>query len=126
MTEIARDVSFSESDVQAWCDQSESANQLYLDETVASDSPFGERIVPAAMILDRVSGLVDQYGETRGKRAVLSNIVASRYRDPIPVGKTVTMMVMESGEDQKFTYLDYAVRVDDELASHGSLSVLLV
>lgn len=125
MTEVQRTVTFDEDMVRAWCDQAGDSNQIHLDEQAAADSTFGQRIVPGVMVLDQVSGLLWQYGEVEGKTTILANLVACRFRDPIPFDEEVTITLEEAGDDNRFQYLDFEARVNGTLAVHGSASVVL-
>lgn len=125
MTRVAREVEFTEPDVVDWCYKSNDHNQLHLSKSEAADGPFGERIVPGMMVLDQVSGLLSQYGETVDGSVILANIVACRFRDPIPLDEEVLISVEESDEDQRFTYLDFEARCNGALAVHGTVSIAL-
>lgn len=122
---VEREVSFSAEEVRDWCDQAGYSNGIHLSEQEAADSVFGERVVPGMMILDQVSGLVERYGSIEGEYAILANVVACRFRDPIPLDEEVTISVKESDSDNSFTYLDFEARTWDELAVHGTVGVVI-
>jgi len=127
MTSVELTITFDEHDVQEWCDQANDSNSIHLSAEEASESVFGERVVPGMMILDQVSGLVEQYGATRGGTAVLTDIVAVRFRDPIPFDEDVTIRVSDepSEESDKKTTLDFTAETWDGLAVHGTILTII-
>lgn len=123
---IERAVRFTEDDVLEWCQQANDQNPLHLSEDVAGDGPFGERVVPGMMVLDNVSGVLTEYGNRHDDNIILANLVSCRFREPIPIGSTVSISVSEADEDGKFTYFDFQARVDGQLCAHGTVSVVIV
>lgn len=125
--EVTREVTISEDDVSEWCDDNDEWNPIHTDPEVAGVSSFGQRIVPAMMILDQLSGMVNALGDGDQEEIFLSGITAARYRDPVLLGETVRFALTNVEEGSSFTTADFEARVQDRgsLVMNGALSLVV-
>lgn len=114
---VSREVSFGESEVSDWCDDSGDLNHLH------------QRVVPGMMLLDQVSGLVTELGEEIDPDASIipSGIVGVRFRDPLLLDEKVEISANVEHSDKRFTYIDFEARAieRDSLVTHGTISVVV-
>lgn len=121
-----RSVVFEETDVQEWCDRNVDPNPIHTNEEEASESTFGQRVVPGIMLLDHVSGMLTYLGE-RDEEIILAGITAARFRDPVLLGETVDYKAEVVDSDKRFTYVDFEMRVEERgaLVANGSVSIVV-
>lgn len=121
---VARDFSFSESEVRSWCEQAGENNPLYIDAQAAQSHPlFEERVVPGMMLLDRVSGVITQWSETRDGLPVLSQMANVDFKEPVPFDHEVEISVEEEKCDREKCLLYFEVSDSDEVFAHGLVTV---
>lgn len=116
---VARDYTFSEGEVKKWCRQAQDHNPLHLSAQAADDHPiFEERIVPGMMFLDRVSGLLTQWGETKDGSVILTNMNHVEFHKPVGFDQEVTITLEESeNHDDGYSFWFY---VEDEDTGYAS------
>lgn len=122
-TDVSSTYTFDAESVEEWCEQAGDSNEIHLDEDAASSSEFGERIVPGMMILDKVSGLLEQLG-TDDETVVIHTIVGVRFRDPISLDEPVEIGVEIVEEDDRFTTVEFTARTTEKLAVQGSVNIV--
>jgi acyl dehydratase len=121
-----RSVRFEEDDIKEWCDKNVDPNPIHTNEEAASESTFGQRVVPGMMLLDHVSGMLTYLGE-HDEEIILAGITAARFRDPVLLGETVDYKVEVVDSDKRFTYVDFEARVEERgsLVATGSISIVV-
>jgi acyl dehydratase len=121
-----REVTFTEDDVQEWCEQNADPNPIHTDEDAAEDSTFGQRVVPGMMLMDQLSGMLTALGD-EGEEVILSGITAARFRDPVLLDETVAFNVEIVEEDKRFTAVDFEARVEERgsLVANGTINVVI-
>lgn len=124
MTE--REVVFTESEVESWCERNNDPNPLHTDPDAAQDDVFGERVVPGMMLLDKLSGMLVELGND-DETVILSGITAARFRDPVLLGETVTFTTEIVEEDKRFTAVDFEARVEERgsLVARGTVNIVV-
>lgn len=122
--QATRSVTFTEEDVEEWCDENNDPNPIHTDELAARDSSFGQRVVPGMMLMDQLSGLLTSLGEG-DEEIILAGITAARFRDPVLLGEEVTFEVSDPEERTKMMTLEFECRVEerDSLVANGALSI---
>lgn len=123
---VERTVTFDEDDVREWCERHDDSNPLHLDEEAAADGPFGRRVVPGIMLLDKLSGMLTEMGG-EDDDVILAGVTASRFRDPVLLGEEVTLSVEVAEDKNTMTIVDFDARVEERgsLVAHGTLSIVI-
>lgn len=121
-----RTVTFTPKEVSDWCNTHDDPNPIHTDTEAASESIFGQRVVPGMMVMDKLSGMLTALGDD-DETVILSGITAARFRDPILLNETVTISMEIVEEDNRFTAVDFEVRVEERnsLAVNGTLSIVI-
>lgn len=121
-----REVTFTEDDVQEWCERVDDPNVLHTDAEAAAEATFGQRVVPGFMLMDHLSGMLTDLGG-EDETVILSGITAARFRDPILLDETVTISVEIVEEDKRFTAVDFEARVEERgsLVANGTVNVVI-
>jgi itaconyl-CoA hydratase len=122
----AKKVAFTTGMVEKWCSRAGDENPLHLDEEAASDSPFGQRVVPGMMLLDQVSGMVEEVGGP-DTTVILAGVTAARFRDPVLLDEVVEITLDLVESEKRFTTVSFDARaVDrDTLVASGSINLVL-
>lgn len=121
---VARHFTFSEDEVRAWCQQANDHNPLHLDQQAAEDHPiFEERIVPGMMMLDKVSGLLTQWGETKDGDVILRNIKNVTFHEAVPLDHEVTITLDEARDVGDEYLLHFFIEDEEQGYASGAARV---
>jgi acyl dehydratase len=123
---IGRERTFTESDVDEWCERNGNPNPLHVDSHEALESSFGQRIVPAMMLLNQLPGMVSDIGGD-DTEVILAGITAARFRDPVLLNETVKFTVFDLEEGENYSTVEFEARVEDRgsLAASGALTLVV-
>lgn len=121
-----RQVTFTEEDVEDWCERNDDMNPLYVDSEAAEEGTFGRRVVPGMMLMDKLSGMLTELGD-EGETVILSGITAARFRDPVLFDETVSISTEIDEEDKRFTAVNFEARVEERgsLVANGIVNVVI-
>lgn len=127
---VAREFSFSEAEVREWCRAAGDHNQLHLNEVAVSEMPlFEKRVVPAMMLLDKVSGLITQWGEVEDSDAtpVISKMDDITFYQPVYFDEDVQIRLEKVAEDDRIS-LQFTVAdsIAAEPRADGTVEILLI
>lgn len=107
---VSKDYTFNEAHVEEWCEQSGDSNILHLDEQKAAETEFFDgRIVPGMMLLDRVSGLITEWSQTKDGTPILSRLSGVSFDAPVYLGETVEISIEEAEIDGETHILRFEV-----------------
>lgn len=113
LMKVTKTYSISEEQVQDWCNESGDSNPLHLDSEAAADSdPFDAQIVPGVMLLDRVSGLITEWSQTKEGTPVLSRMSGISFDAPVYIDQEIDISIEEVESDDDGGILEYTV--DDD------------
>lgn len=107
---VSKKYTLNETHVEEWCKQSGDSNILHLDEDKAAETPFFDgRIVPGMMLLDRVSGLITEWSETKDGTPILSRLSGVSFDSPVYLGETIEVAIEEAENDDETYILRFEV-----------------
>lgn len=107
---VSKDFSFSSDEVREWCQESGDSNPLHLDASVVEESEyFEERVVPGMMLLDKVSGLITEWAQTKEGTPVISRMGGISFDMPVHIDESVEIEISESEEQDGSYVLKFAV-----------------
>lgn len=97
--EVSVETTVTESDVEAFASLSGDENPLHLEEDVASDSRFGERIAHGALVASYISTALS---ELPGTVVFLSQ--DAEFCAPVPIGSDIRVecRVVEASADNRY------------------------
>lgn len=116
-----RAVSISQDEIDKWCAKNGDHNPLH-DSEAAEDSVFGKTVVPGMMLLDKLSGLLNNFGEST---TILTGVTACRFRDPALPGEVLTYTASVSNETPNYDSIEFKIRARERgsLVAHGSVQI---
>lgn len=121
-----KEFTFTDEEVEAWCERNDDPNPLHLDADVAMQSSFGQRIVPGMLLLNKLSGMVADLGD-EDEEVILSGVTAARFRDPVLLNETVNFSLFDVEEGENYTTVEFEIRVPTRgsLAANGALTIVI-
>lgn len=125
MTRVRRMTKESAQSVRDWCRQAGDHNQYHLDDQAASSTElFDGAIVPGMLMLDSVSGLVTQWGETIDADGypILLSVENVSFERPVPVGEMHEVELWDRDEvDDGIYELPFKVIYNGDTAASGTV-----
>lgn len=127
---VSKQLSFSEDEVQEWCEKAGDSNEIHLNEDALSDNPFfDERVVPGMMLLDKVSGLITQWSKTQDDvTPVISRMSNTIFHEPVYFDEEVQVAIEQEDAEDDMRILRFEVTdsVAAEPRMQGHVTVYLL